>query len=358
MQSYLIRRGRGPEGLERQSRPRAPLGPKDVRVSMRAVALNYRDLMVARAEYGNAGEPRIPCSDGAGEVLEAGAEVTRLRVGDRVAGSFYPLWIDGEPTSDKVARGLGGGLDGVLAEEVVLHEDAWFAIPTHLNFVEAATIPCAGVTAWNALFVAGRLKPGDSVLILGTGGVSIWALQIAKAAGLRAIVTSSDDRKLERARALGAHATINYRTKPEWHGEVLQLTRGCGVDLVLEVGGRDTLARSIAATRVGGTIAMIGGIGAGGFGGELEPFALISRAQRLIGILVGSRAMAEDLSRFAATTRLHPVVDRVFDFDQAREAYACLAAAQHIGKVAIEIKPRPEERTLGRVIYRRAAVGP
>jgi NADPH:quinone reductase-like Zn-dependent oxidoreductase len=339
MQIYLIRRGAGLDGLERQSRPRAPLGPKEVRVSMRAVALNYRDLMVARADHGNAGDPLIPCSDGAGEVLEAGAEVTRLRVGDRVAGSFYPLWIDGEPTSDKVARGLGGGLDGMLAEEIVRHEDAWFAIPAHLSFIEAATIPCAAVTAWNALFVGGGLKPGDSVLILGTGGVSIWALQLAKAAGLHAIVTSSDDRKLERARALGAHATINYRTQPEWHQEVLHLTRKRGVDLVLEVGGRDTLARSIAATRVGGTIAMIGGIGAGGFGGELEPFELIGRAQRLIGILVGSRAMAEDLSSFVATTRLHPVVDRVFDFEQAREAYAWLAAAQHVGKVVIDIKP-------------------
>ena len=337
MQIYVISPGAGIAGLQRQSRPQEPLGSKDVRVGMRAVALNYRDLLVARAEYMTpGGEPLIPCSDGAGEVLAVGTEVARFRVGDRVAGSFYPLWIDGEPTSDKVARGLGGGRDGVLAEEVVLHEDAWFHIPAHFNFAEAATIPCAGVTAWNALFVAGAVQRGASVLILGTGGVSTWALQLAKAAGLTAIVTSSDDRKLERARALGADATINYRTKPEWHEEVFGLTQGRGVDLILEVGGRQTLKRSIAAARFGGAIAMIGGVG-GGFGGELEPFALIARAQRLLGILVGSRAMAEDLSRFAATMGFHPVVDRVFDFAQAREAYAYLETAQHFGKVVIEI---------------------
>jgi NADPH:quinone reductase-like Zn-dependent oxidoreductase len=283
------------------------------------------------------GEPLIPCSDGAGEVLALGAEVTRVRVGDRVAAAFYPSWIDGEPTQDKVARGLGGGRDGVLAQEVVLHEEAWFAIPSHLSYVEAATLPCAGVTAWNALFVAGGLERGDSVLILGTGGVSIWALQLAAAAGVQPIVTSSDDSKLERARALGAQATINYRDQPDWHERVLELTRGRGVDLVLEIGGRDTLKRSLAAARVGGSIAMIGGL-AGAFGGELEPFALIERAQRLLGILIGSRAMSEDLSRFVASTGLRPVVDRVFDFAQAREAYAYLATAQHVGKVVIEIR--------------------
>jgi NADPH:quinone reductase-like Zn-dependent oxidoreductase len=338
MQSYSIQRGAGIQGLERRSQQRAPLGRNDVRVGMRAVALNYRDLLVARAEYMNGGgEPLTPCSDGAGEVLAVGAEVTRLRVGDRVAAAFYPSWIDGEPTQDKVARGLGGGRDGVLAQEVVLHEEAWFAIPSHLSYVEAATLPCAGVTAWNALFVAGGLERGDSVLILGTGGVSIWALQLAAAAGVQPIVTSSDDSKLERARALGAQATINYRDQPDWHKRVLELTRGRGVDLVLEIGGRDTLKRSLAAARVGGSIAMIGGL-AGAFGGELEPFALIERAQRLLGILIGSRAMSEDLSRFVASTGLRPVVDRVFDFAQAREAYAYLATAQHVGKVVIEIR--------------------
>jgi NADPH:quinone reductase-like Zn-dependent oxidoreductase len=338
MQSYSIQRGAGITGLERRSLARTPLGPNDVRVGMRAVALNYRDLLVARAEYMNGGgEPLIPCSDGAGEVLAVGAAVTRFRAGDRVAAAFYPTWIDGEPTEDKVARGLGGGRDGVLAQEVVLPEDAWFAIPPHLSYIEAATLPCAGVTAWNALFVAGGLERGDSALILGTGGVAIWALQLAAAAGVHSIVTSSDDSKLERARVLGAHETINYREQPEWHERVLQLTRGRGVDLVLEIGGRDTLKRSLAAARVGGSIAMIGGLG-GGFGGELEPFALIARAQRLMGILIGSRAMAEDLSRFVASTGLRPVVDSVFDFAHAGEAYAYLATARHVGKVVIEIR--------------------
>jgi NADPH:quinone reductase-like Zn-dependent oxidoreductase len=338
MQSYSIQRGAGITGLQRRSLPRAALGPNDIRVGMRAVSLNYRDLLVARAEYMNGGgEPLIPCSDGAGEVLAVGAAVTRFRPGDRVAAAFYPTWIDGEPTEDKVGRGLGGGRDGVLAQEVVLPEDAWFAIPSHLSYVEASTLPCAGVTAWNALFVAGGLERGDSALILGTGGVAIWALQLAAAAGVHAIVTSSDNSKLERARALGAHATINYREQPEWHERVLQLTRGRGVDLVLEIGGRDTLKRSLAAARVGGSIAIIGGVG-GGFGGELEPFALIERAQRLLGILIGSRAMAESLSRFVASTGLRPVVDRVFDFAHAGEAYAYLATARHVGKVVIEIR--------------------
>jgi len=338
MQSYSIQRGAGIAGLERQSRPRAPLSPHDVRVGIRAVALNYRDLLVARAEYMSAGgDALVPCSDGAGEVIAVGEHVTRFRPGDGVAAAFYPSWIDGEPTPDKVARGLGGGRDGVLAQEVVLHEDAWFAIPPHLSYVEASTLPCAGVTAWNALFVAGGLARGDSVLILGTGGVAIWALQLAAAAGVQAIVTSSDNSKLERARALGAHATINYREQPEWHERVLQLTQGRGVDLVLETGGRDTLKRSLAAARVGGSIAMIGGVG-GGFGGELEPFALIARAQRLIGILIGSRSMSEDLSRFVGSAGLRPVVDRVFDFEQARAAYAYLETAQHVGKVVIEIR--------------------
>jgi NADPH:quinone reductase-like Zn-dependent oxidoreductase len=222
-----------------------------------------------------------------------------------------------------------------LAEEVVLHEDALVTIPAHLTYIEAATLPCAGVTAWNSLFVEGGLRAGDSVLLLGTGGVSIWALQLAKAAGLRAIITSSSNKKLERARDLGAAATINYKTTSEWQKEVLQLTDGLGVDLVLEVGGQGTLTRSIASTRMGGTVAIIGGVS--GFGGEFNPLALIGGAKRLSGIFVGSRSMFEDLNRFLTVAEIHPVIDRVFPFQQAHDAYTYLKRAGHFGKVVIEV---------------------
>lgn len=336
MQAYQIQSGQKIAGLERVQRPSAPLAAHEVRVRVHAVSLNYRDLMIADGSYLSTGEgAAIPASDGAGEVIEVGAGVSRLRVGDRVAASFFPDWFDGAPTPSAASGALGAVADGMLAEEVVLHENAWVVIPAHMDYVEASTLPCAGVTAWNALFVEGGLRAGDSVLLLGTGGVSVWALQIAKAAGLRAIITSSSDEKLERARALGASATINYRSTPEWQDEVLRLTAGRGVDLVLEVGGQGTLSRSIGSTRMGGTIAIIGGVS--GFGGELDAFALIGGAKRLSGIFVGSRRMLDDLSRFTELAALRPVVDRVFPFLQAREAYAHLQQAGHFGKVVIEV---------------------
>jgi NADPH:quinone reductase-like Zn-dependent oxidoreductase len=336
MQAYRILPGTNLAGLERFHCDVQSLAPREVRVRVHAVSLNFRDLMVAHGNYiVSAGRPVIPCSDGAGEVIAVGREVTRFRPGDRVAGAFFPGWIDGAPTCAKTAGALGGDADGMLAEEAVLHEDALVVIPSQLDFAEAATLPCAAVTAWNTLFVDGALKPGATVLLLGSGGVSIWALQLAKASGLRTILTSSSDEKLERARALGADETINYRTVPEWQDEVLRLTGDRGVDLVVEVGGQGTLKRSVAATRMGGTIAVIGGVS--GFGGEFEPLALISGAKRLTGIFVGSRTMAEDLYRFVETADIRPVVDRVFDFDRAREAYAHLEAAGHFGKVVIKV---------------------
>lgn len=255
--------------------------------------------------------------------------------GDRVAGIFFPDWLSGEPTPRTTAQALGGAVDGVLAEETVLHEEALVAIPRHLDFVQAATLPCAGVTAWNTLFVQGQLKPGSSVLLLGTGGVSIWALQLAKAAGLRVLITSSSDEKLERAKAMGADAVINYRGTPEWQEEVRRLTDGRGVDLVAEVGGKGTLSRSITAVRTGGTVAIIGGVS--GFDAEITPMALIGGAKKLAGIFVGNRTMFEDLNRFVTVTGLQPVVDRVFDFGDAREAYRHLEAGKHFGKVVIRI---------------------
>jgi NADPH:quinone reductase-like Zn-dependent oxidoreductase len=336
MQAYQIQSGQKIAGLERVQRQSAPLAAQDVRVRVHAVSLNYRDLMIADGSYLSTGDgPVIPTSDGAGEVIEVGAGVTRLRVGDRVAASFFPDWIDGAPTPPTTNRALGAVTNGMLAEEVVLHEHAWVKIPAHMDYVEASTLPCAGMTAWNALFVEGGLRAADSVLLLGTGGVSIWALQLAKAAGLHTIITSSSDEKLARARTLGASATINYNSTPEWQDEVMRLTAGRGVDLVLEVGGQGTLSRSIRSTRMGGTIAVIGGVS--GFGGELDPFALIGGAKRLSGIFVGSRSMFEDLNRFLEVVAIRPVVDRVFLFPQASEAYTHLEQARHFGKVVIEI---------------------
>ncbi|MGD0961616.1 MAG: NAD(P)-dependent alcohol dehydrogenase [Methylomonas sp.] len=341
MQAYQIKAGQQIAGLELVQRPLTPPGPYDVRMRVHAVSLNYRDLMIADGRYTNvAPGPVVPCSDGAGEVIAVGSQVTRFQVGDRVAACFFPHWGHGAPTPQTTAGSLGGSLDGMLAEEAVLHEQALVTIPAHLDYIEAATLPCAAVTAWNALFAEGRLKPGDSVLLLGSGGVSVWALQLAKAAGLRAIITSSGDAKLERARALGAAATINYKATPEWQEEALRLTAGAGVDLVLEVGGEGTLSRSIASVRMGGTVAIIGGLSGGG--GEINLRALI-RAQingckRLSGIFVGSRAMFEDLNRFLSVAGIRPVVDRVFPFAQARDAYEYLQSAAHFGKVVIEIR--------------------
>ena len=334
--AYTIRRGAGIEGLARITRASAAPGPKDVRVRMRAVALNYRDLMVARGDSGVPGLDVVPASDGAGEVVEVGHEVTQFRPGDRVISAFFPDWQDGAQEPSKVARALGGSADGVLAEEVVMDERAWVAMPAHLDFAEAATIPCAAVTAWHALFGLDPLKPGDCVLLLGTGGVSTWALQLAKAAGLRVAISSSDDAKLDRAVALGADATINYRRTPEWHDEALRLTGGRGVDRVLDIGGPDTLPRSIAAVRSGGTIAVIGRL-TGTAGVTIDPAALFGGSKRLAGVLVGSRAMTEDVVRFLELTGIRPVIDKLFDFADAREAYAYLGDAQHFGKVVIRL---------------------
>jgi NADPH:quinone reductase-like Zn-dependent oxidoreductase len=277
----------------------------------------------------------VPLSDGAGEVEAVGPEVTRVKVGDRVAGIFMQSWIGGGIDTADPASSLGGAIHGVLAECRVFDQDGLVHLPDHLSFEEGAALPCAGVTAWNALYHdAQPLQPGETVLVLGTGGVSILALQFAHAAGARVIATSSSDAKLEQAKALGASDLVNYRTHPDWEKEVVRLTDGRGVDRVIEVGGAGTVPRSIAATRIGGSVSLIGVLTAGN---PFEPTPLIGRSVTLRGLYVGSRRMFEAMNRHIALNRIHPVIDRVFPFEQAKDAYRHLEAAGHVGKIVIAI---------------------
>jgi NADPH:quinone reductase-like Zn-dependent oxidoreductase len=313
--------------------PTAP-GPGEVRVRLRANAINFRDLgtirdpVPRRIPY-----PRIPNSDGAGEVIAVGSGVASIKPGDRVVSCFFQRWIDGTCSIEAMNSALGGALDGVLAEEVNLSADGVVPIPAHLSYAEGATLPCAALTAWNAIVEVGRVKAGDTVLMLGTGGVSIFALQFARLMGARTIVTSSSEEKLARARELGASLTINYRQKPDWENAVLEATEGKGVDLTVEVGGAGTLPRTIAATRVAGTIALIGVL----TGGQIDPATLMRKSIRLQGIYVGSRRMFLDMNRAIALHGLRPVIDRTFAFADARAAYPAMAAAGHFGKLVVEI---------------------
>ena len=316
------------DGLRLAERPKPSAGPGQVLVRIRAVSLNYRDLAVVQGKYFGGAVPRnlIPLSDGAGEVVAVGDGVTAFAPGDRVVATF----TQGSPPA-----ALGSPLDGTLAEHVVFPESGLLKIPEHLSFEEAATLPCAGVTAWNALMEGKITRPGDTVLTLGTGGVSILALQIAKAAGARVIVTSSSDEKLARAKALGADATINYRRTPNWDQEVLALTSGRGADHIVEVGGAGTLPRSLHAVAQRGEIVLIGVLTPPS--GDLNPHALMPKNATLRGVFVGDKPMFEALMRAIEVNRIHPVVDQVFDFESAPDAYRRLQSAQHFGKLVIRV---------------------
>jgi len=335
MKSYQATSGGGVDSIMEVERTSVPLDPTCVRVRIEAAALNKRDQWIIEGKYNVPnGQVVVPLCDGCGTIVEAGTAATRFEVGDRVIVTFWPHWVDGEILFAKVAQSFGADLPGTLAEELVVDEQALVLAPRHLSAIEASTIACAGLTAWNALFVRGDLKPGQTVLLLGTGGVSIWALQLAYAAGLRTIVTSSSDEKLARATEMGAAATINYRATPEWQDEVKRLTDGAGVDLVVEVGGKGTIARSIASTRLGGTVVVIGAV-SGGEGG-VDTDTLIGGAVTLGGIMVGSRAMLEQLVHFIDATGIRPVIDRTFAFEDAVSAYRHLLSGEHFGKVVIE----------------------
>jgi NADPH:quinone reductase-like Zn-dependent oxidoreductase len=336
MKAYEIPKGATKlDDLRRVERPAPKPGAYDVLVRLRAAALNYRDhaIIAGKYRYG-LDHDTIPCSDGAGEVIAVGAHVTRFKPGDRVIPTFFQIWIDGAPPKNRAA--LGAPLDGTLAEMISLHEDGWVAMPLSLSFEEAATLPCAGPTAWNALMVAGtRIKPGDTVLCLGTGGVSMFALQFARAAGARVIVTSSSDAKIERARALGASDGVNYKTHPDWEKEVLVLTGGRGVDCVIENGGMGTLARSFECVGYGGKVALIGVLA--GPQGNANPHDLMFKGASLNGIGVGSRTLLEQLIQAIEVNRIKPVIEKVFPFDQAAEAFRLQASGNFLGKIAISI---------------------
>jgi len=307
-------------------------GGGEVRVKVEASAINYRDLMtVKHAATRGIPLPRIPNSDGAGTVTAVGPGVTGVAVGDRVASCFFQDWTDGACSPEAMVSALGGALDGVLAEEVVLKADGVVPVPAHLSTVEAATLPCAALTAWNALVEVGRLKAGDTVLLLGTGGVSIFALQFATAMGARVIITSSSDDKLARAKATGAAETVNYKANPDWQQAVLELTGGRGVDVTVEVGGPGTLARSVEATRVAGRIALIGVL----TGGTIDPTAIMRKSITLQGVYVGSRRMFLEMNRALALHAIKPVIDRTVPFADAKAAYKAMEAAGHFGKIVI-----------------------
>ncbi len=332
MRAYEIISAGGIDALALNEREAPEPGPGEILVDMRASSINYRDLSTIEDPVARGiPYPRIPNSDGAGEVVAVGPGVTRFAPGDRVAGCFFRDWADGGISAAAMASALGGPLDGVLAERVVLAERGAVAIPDHLSFLEAATLPCAGVTAWNCLIEQGGLKAGDTALFLGTGGVSIFGLQIAKLAGARAIITSSSDAKLERARALGADEVINYREIPDWEKRVLELTDGVGADVAIEVGGAGTLEKTIDAVRVGGVIGFIGVL----TGGTVNPTPVMRKSIRMQGVYVGSRRMFEDLNAALALHRVHPVIDRVFEFGDARAAFHAMRAADHFGKLVV-----------------------
>jgi NADPH:quinone reductase-like Zn-dependent oxidoreductase len=317
--------------------PRPVAGDNEVLVRVRATSLNRRDLNMLRNDYGDeysyAGT--IPLSDGAGEVIAVGKDVTRFEVGDRVAGIFFEKWIDGAPSEKALLSDRGGNAGGMLSELIVTHEDSLVSIPEHLSYEEAATLPCAAVTAWVGLFKRGRIEPGQYVLLEGTGGVSVFGLIFADALGAKPIITSSSDRKLERAMEMGAIGTANYRSNLDWQLEVKKISGGDGVDQVLDVGGRDTLAKALEILAYGGHIALIGGLS--GYGSDVPTDAIMWINATVSGVYVGSREDFEAMNDFISEHEIHPLIDRVFEFDEAPAAYEYMESGDFMGKIVIRL---------------------
>ncbi|MFT6559443.1 zinc-dependent alcohol dehydrogenase family protein [Sneathiella sp.] len=332
MKAYVIGEGSGLEALTLVERDVPKPGPGEILVRMKANSINYRDLLTIK----NAGargitDQRIPNSDGAGIVEALGEGVTHYQAGDRVVGCFFQDWVSGPITEKTMMSALGGPIDGVLAEYVVLKEQGVLPIPESLSFEQAATLPCAAVTAWNCLIEKGEANAGDIALLLGTGGVSIFAQQIAKFCGIQTIVTSSSDEKLERVKKLGASTLINYRDQPDWENAVLEATNGKGVDVVIEVGGAGTLAKSVEAVRIGGTVSLVGVL----TGGTIDPTSIMRKSVKLQGIYVGPQDMFAKLIRAIDYNELNPVIEETVAFDNAKDAYRLMESGQHFGKIVI-----------------------
>ncbi|EFO80961.1 Alcohol dehydrogenase zinc-binding domain protein [Oscillochloris trichoides DG-6] len=335
MRVFQLEGGWSADHLVIAERPMPEPGPGQIVLRMRAASLNYRDTVVIQRGYGSqTGQlPLVPVSDGVGEVVALGAGVSRVQIGDRVCPMFSPNWIGGRPTAARLGATLGGPLNGVMQEYMLIDAEGVALAPPHLSDVEAATLPCAALTAWSALVTEGKIEPGDRVLIQGTGGVSLFALQFAKMLGAFTIVTSSSSEKLERARALGADATLSYRETPEWGRSVRDIAGGDGVDHIVEVGGQQTLPQSLRAIRPGGTISMIGVLS--GPSMEARLGLIVTRQVRLQGITVGSRDSFEAMARAISQHQLRPVVDRVFTFEELPQALTYLVSGAHFGKVCI-----------------------
>jgi NADPH:quinone reductase-like Zn-dependent oxidoreductase len=336
-QAWRYQKSNSQYSLSLQEQSHIPLEDDQVRIEVRACSLNYRDLIALRNLAGRNVDGRIPLSDGAGVVVEVGSGVKQWKVGDRVAGCFFPLWDDGRFDLKHHRHDLGGTLDGMLAKHTTFHENGIVRIPDYLSLEQAATLPCAAVTAWQALFERGRIKKGETVLVLGTGGVAIFALQLAKAAGAQVIVTSSKRSKLQKAKDLGAWQTIDTTQASDWSRRVWELTDERGVDHVIETGGPGTLDQSMQSVSAGGQIHLIGVLT--GFGPpQASLFPLLARNVTVHGIYVGSRKHFENLNSFLSEHSIEPVIDRVFPFDEALQAFEYLESAQHLGKIVIKVK--------------------
>jgi NADPH:quinone reductase-like Zn-dependent oxidoreductase len=323
------------ESLHITQQPDPVPGFGQVLLRMKAWSLNFRDLMLVRGQYNpKLRFPFVPLSDGVGEVVAVGPGVTSVRPGTRVCPLFMQTWHAGQLDDSHAKFALGGGIPGVLSEYVVLDATGVIPVPEHLTDAEAATLPCAALTAWNAVISSGQMRPGQTLLIQGTGGVSLFALQFAKVAGVNVIATSSSDEKLARVKEMGAAQGINYRTQPEWDAVALDLTHGVGVDHVVEVGGSETIAKSLKAVRAGGAVSMIGVLS--GVGGDISLIPILMRAIRIQGIFVGNGEMFAAMNQAISLHKIRPVVDRVFKMDAVQEAYQHMANGQHFGKVVLE----------------------
>lgn len=338
MQAVYIENNFGLENLTIKSLldSKKELDDYEVRVRIHAVSLNYRDYLMVTGKYNPRQKlPLIPCSDGAGEVIEVGKKVTQWKVGDRVCGIFAQEWWDGPPNYKNLRSTLGGPLDGMLVQERIFNEQGLVSIPKNLSYEEASTLPCAALTAYNAVVTYGNVKPGSSVLILGTGGVSIFALQFAKAMGCETIVTSSSEEKLHRATQLGANHTINYTSRQNWEREVKKITNMNGCDLVIEVGGAGTLPKSMMAVRPGGTIALIGVLAGGE--GNLSLYPILMQGVCMQGIIVGNKRQFQEMNRAIETNQIHPVVDKIFPLEDYLPAFRHMESGSHFGKIVIRL---------------------